>query len=90
MMANTLVVLCMLVLGMRITAGEPPATPRASMAAGSVSELSERDFDAAIGGFDVVMVNFYANWCRFSQVHSSAVVCGPARCRMLIDAARST
>ena len=31
-------------------------------------QLNDHNFDQVIGGVEVVLVNFYADWCRFSQM----------------------
>ena len=37
-------------------------------AGGKVMALTDANFDAVMNQYDIVLVNFYANWCRFSQV----------------------
>lgn len=31
-------------------------------------QLNNQNFDATLSGHELVFVNFYANWCRFSQM----------------------
>ena len=38
-----------------------------SESAGAV-KLSSANFDSTLSGSELVFVNFYANWCRFSQM----------------------
>jgi len=47
----------------------PPDEPtEVDVPAGEVVVLSDDTFDAVSGQYDVMFVNFYADWCRFSQM----------------------
>jgi len=47
----------------------PPDEPTAvDVPAGEVVVMSDDTFDAVSGQYDIMLVNFYADWCRFSQM----------------------
>ncbi len=59
---------------------------------GTVIKLTDSNFDTVMAEYDIVLVNFYADWCRFSQVgcfffflarkmrpHAPTYHCAPAR-----------
>jgi thiol-disulfide isomerase/thioredoxin len=51
---------------------EPPEEPEEPVAAqnppGEVIVLSDDTFNAVAKQYEIVLVNFYADWCRFSQM----------------------
>ncbi|CAF4684314.1 unnamed protein product, partial [Rotaria magnacalcarata] len=35
---------------------------------GGAIQLTSSNIDSILSSYDIVFVNFYANWCRFSQM----------------------